>query len=470
MQDGRYFYLVGKPASSELKAGVRNPFNGEMVAEVCQANAEQVERAIAGMVEAYAELRRWPSWRRTKACEHVHRRLIERAKEFARTIALEAGKPIKTARGEVARAITTFKLAAEEATRIVGEQLPVDIDERGTGYHAVVERVPIGPASFFTPYNFPLNLVAHKVGPAMACGCPFIVKPSERTPLTALLLGELLAETEFPAGSWSVLPCDRQTSRPLVTDERIKVFSFTGSPEVGWKLKAAAGKKAIVLELGNNSAVIVEGDANVAEAVKRIVPAAFGYAGQSCISVQRIYLHASIATEATRQLVEATQKLKVGDPLDEATDVGPMIDEAAAARLESWIAESGGEVLYGGSRKGTMFEPTLVRGVQAGSKLGCEEAFGPVAILETYSDFDDVLRQVNATRYGLQAGIFTRNLFKVRQAFETLDVGGLVVNDVPTTRIDNMPYGGVKDSGIGREGVRYAMEHFLERKVMLTRF
>lgn len=465
------FYLAGELARSEVRAAVRNPFNQEVLAEVCQASAEQVETAMAAAAGAFGVFGKWPGHRRAEACGRVYRGLVERAEEFARCIALEAGKPIKAARGEVERAITTFRVAAEEATRIGGEQLPVDIDARSAMYHAVVERFPIGPVSFFTPFNFPLNLVAHKVAPAMAAGCPFIVKPSERTPCTALLLGELLVGAELPVGSWSIVPCDRAVGRVLVTDDRIKLFSFTGSPEVGWGLKASAGKKAVVLELGNNSAVIVEPDCvDLAEAVGRIVTAAFSYAGQSCISVQRIYLHEVIAKEATRMLVEATRKLKVGDPMDEATTVGPLMDEAAAVRVKKWIDASGGEVLCGGGVKGSLVEPTLVRGVNRDSKLACEEVFGPVAIIETYSDFGEVLGRVNATRYGLQAGLFTRDLFKVRQAFMTLEVGGLVVNDVPTTRVDNMPYGGVKDSGFGREGVKYAIEGMTERRVLLTRY
>jgi acyl-CoA reductase-like NAD-dependent aldehyde dehydrogenase len=372
----------------------------------------------------------------------------------------------------VQRALSTFKLAAEEATRIGGEQLPVDIAPRGEGYWAIVQRFPIGPCSFITPFNFPLNLVAHKVAPAIAAGCPFVVKPSERTPLTALLLGELLAETDLPIGSWHILPCDRTTARPLVSDDRIKLLSFTGSPEVGFKMKADAGKKSVVLELGNNSTVIVEPDADLADAVPRIVAAAFGYAGQSCISVQRILLHDAIAKQATQMLLAATQKLITGDPLDGKTDVGPMIDEPAAVRLEQWIAQSlgtRGQVLCGNTRTRNLFQPTLVQNPDPASQLVCSEAFGPVATLETYTDFNDALARIEKSRFGLQAGIFSRDIHKILQAFHTLHVGGLVINDVPTTRIDNMPYGGVKDSGMGREGVKYAMEHMTERRVMLVR-
>jgi acyl-CoA reductase-like NAD-dependent aldehyde dehydrogenase len=440
-----------------------------MLAEVAQAAPADIEAAIQGMQRGAAPLRKLPAYKRADACAHIHRRLIERTEEFARTIAREAGKPIRTARGEVQRAISTFKLAAEEATRISGEQLPVEIDPRGEGYQAIVERFPIGPCSFITPFNFPLNLVAHKVAPALAAGCPFIIKPSERTPLTALLLGDLLAECNLPEGTFSVLPCDRATAKPLVADDRIKLLSFTGSPDVGFKMKSAAGKKQVVLELGNNSAVIVEPETDKVMNVPRIVTGAFGYAGQSCISVQRIYLHESVAERMIEMLQNAAEKLIVGDPLDEKTDVGPMIDAAAADRIMQWIAESGGSVLCGNRREGNLVWPTLVAGADPASKLVREEAFGPVAVIDTYRDFGEVLRQVNDSRFGLQAGLFSQDQRKIRRAFEELEVGGLVINDVPTTRIDNMPYGGIKDSGLGREGVKYAIEHMTERKVLLVR-
>lgn len=473
----RRFYLCGKPAEGPRTEKVRAVFDGREIADVSQAGSAEVEAAIAGMVRAREGFAGMPAYKRGEICAGVSRGIAERGEEIARVMALEAGKPLKAGRGEVARAVSTFKIAAEEAVRSgpgSGERLPVDIDARGEGYWAVVERFAIGPCAFITPFNFPLNLVAHKVAPALACGCPFVVKPSERTPLTALLLGEILAEVcgrmgGVPEGTWSILPCDREAARPLVTDERIRLLSFTGSPAVGFKMKAEAGKKGVVLELGSNSAVIVDDGASLRDAVPRMVSGAFGYAGQSCISVQRIILHESLAAEAVRMLVEATEKLVVGDPLDEKTDVGPLIDGAAAERILRWIAESGGEVLCGGKREGNLVWPTLVRGAEAKSELVREEAFGPVAVVETFSDFEEVLGRVNGGRFGLQAGLFCRDLHKVRRAFEVLAVGGLVVNDVPTTRIDNMPYGGVKDSGLGREGVKYAMEHMTERRILLVR-
>ena len=463
------FFLNGIKKTGTLAEPLRAPFNGEILAQVAQATPADIESAITGMVQARPILERLPSYKRAEACAHIHRRLTERLEEFARTLALEAGKPIRAARIEIQRAIATFKLASEEATRITGEQLPVDINARAEGFWAIVQHFPIGPCSFITPFNFPMNLVAHKVAPALAAGCPFILKPSERTPLTALLLGELLAEANLPAGSWSVLPCDRDTARPLVTDDRINLLSFTGSPEVGFKMKSQAGKKTVVLELGSNSAVIVEPETDLADAVPRIIAAAFGYAGQACISVQRIYLHEKIAAEATKLLVAAAEKLVVGDPLDEKTDVGPLIDLPSVERVQRWITESAGEILCGNRREGPLLWPTLVRNARPDSDLVCQEAFGPVATLDTYRDFDEVLQRVDNSRFGLQAGLFSSDIHKIHRAFTTLEVGGLVINDVPTTRIDNMPYGGVKDSGLGREGVKYAIEHMTTPRVLLVR-
>jgi acyl-CoA reductase-like NAD-dependent aldehyde dehydrogenase len=462
-------WLNGRQETTSRTDPVIAPFGGRVLAEVHQATPEHIESAITAMAASFPALKSRPSHARAATCRKIHDQLQTRAEEFARTIANEAGKPIRTARGEVARALTTFRLAVEEATRIAGEQLPVDIDPRSEGYWALIERFPIGPCSFITPFNFPLNLVAHKVAPALAAGCPFIVKPSERTPLTALLLGELLAACDLPEGSWHILPCDRTTARPLVTDDRIKLLSFTGSPSVGFAMKADAGKKPVLLELGNASAVIVEPDANLAVAIPRIVAGAFSYAGQSCISVQRLYVHESIATEATTRLLAATAKLKCGDPLDESTDVGPVIDNAAADRLQKWIADSRGEVLCGNTRKENLLTPTLIKNPAPHSPLLTEEAFGPVLTLQTYTNFEDALQKSNNTPFGLQAGIFTNDIQKARHAFETLDMGGVIINDVPTTRIDNMPYGGLKNSGLGREGPKYAIHHMTEPKLLLIR-
>lgn len=463
-------YVCGQPVAGVNPVVVRAPFDNELLGSVTQAGPEHAEQAVAGCVRAAKILRGWSSAARAGACTALWWQLSEKKDDFAKTIAAEAGKPLKAAEGEVQRALMTLKLSAEEATRISGEQLPVDISPTTAGYHAVVERFPVGPCLFITPFNFPLNLMLHKIGPAIAAGCPFIVKPSDRTPLTALKFAELLTRTDLPPEAWSVLPCDRTIAAALVADERIKLLSFTGSPQVGWALKAAAGKKKVVLELGNASAVIVEPMGDLDTIAQRIVNGAFGYAGQSCISVQRVFMHESIADELTQLLVTKTLALRTGDPLRQNPDVGPVIDAASADRIMQWISESGGEVLCGNRREGNIIAPTIVRNARADAKLHTEEVFGPVMALETYRTLDDALERINNTRWGLQAGIFCKDIFKIRQAFTTLDVGGFVVNDVPTTRIDNMPYGGVKDSGLGREGVKYAIQEMTEPRVLLTRY
>lgn len=467
------YYLCGKPEFRDTVRTVKSLQHGSILAEVTYADAQAVQQALAAMNVVMPKMRKLSGIQRRKSCEVVYTGLLNRAEEFARLIAQEAGKPIKTARAEVARALTTFRLAMEESTRIAGVQLPVDIDERSEGYYCVVERVAAGPAVFITPFNFPLNLVAHKVAPALACGCPFLLKPSDRTPLTALLLGELLTQANLPPGSWSILPCDVQHVTTMVQDPGVRIVSFTGSVKVGWELQTKAVGKHILLELGSNSAAVVEPDVDITEAISRIVPAAFGYAGQSCISVQRIFLHQRIAPQAIKQLVEKTSALRMGAPLDESTDVSCMIDQDAARRVERWVhqaVDGGAKLLCGGRRDGAFYLPTLLTHVPPNAHLACEEAFAPVAIIEEYEDFSQVLTKVNQSSLGIHAGIFTRDLFKARQAFETLQVGGVIINDVPTVRIDAMPYGGVKQSGLGREGVRFAIEEFCELKTMLVRY
>jgi acyl-CoA reductase-like NAD-dependent aldehyde dehydrogenase len=334
------------------------------------------------------------------------------------------------------------------------------------------KRVPIGPCSFITPFNFPLNLAAHKIAPALAVGCPFVLKPASLTPIGALLIGEVLAETDLPQGAFSILPCRRDGAELFTVDERLKLLSFTGSPEVGWDLKARAGKKKVVLELGGNAAVLVDADADLKDAVARIVFGAFYQSGQSCIAVQRILVHASVYDALRDQLVVATRALKMGDPKDEANFIGPMISEAEAVRVETWIraAESrGARLLCGGGREGAMLEATLLEKVPKDALISCKEAFGPVAILSRFDDFDAALAEINDSVYGLQAGVFTRDLYKMQRAWDELEVGGVIIGDVPSWRVDHMPYGGVKDSGLGREGVRFAMEDMTEVRMLVVR-
>ena len=370
------------------------------------------------------------------------------------------------------RLIDTFRVAAEEAVRIDGEMPNLEISARAKGYRGMVKRVPIGPCSFISPFNFPLNLAAHKVAPAIAAGCPFVLKPASRTPIGAIIIGEVLAETDLPKGAFSILPCHREGADLFTTDERFKLLSFTGSPDVGWDLKARAGKKPVILELGGNAAVIVDEDADLDDAVERITFGAFYQSGQSCIGVQRILIHDAIYDELKTRLVEKTAGLKMGDPKDEDTFIGPVISEGEATRLENWVNEAvdaGATLLVGGKREGAMLEATLLENAPKGTNIVEEEAFGPVAVISRFSDFDDALNTVNESKFGLQAGIFTRDLYKAQKAWDELEVGGVVIGDVPSWRVDNMPYGGVKDSGLGREGIRWAINDMTEERLLVIR-
>lgn len=466
------YYLANKPVDSATRLAVTDKYTNEVYAEVALADAQVIDRAIAAAVAAERPMAELASFERRAVLEHVLTRVGERQGELAELLCVEAGKPIKDARGEVTRLMDTFRIAMEEATRICGEVMPLDITARTKGYRGFTKRVPIGACSFISPFNFPLNLAAHKIAPAIAAGCPFVLKPASLTPLGALVLGEILAETTLPLGAFSILPCSRDAADLFITDERLKLLSFTGSAEVGWKMKARAGKKKVTLELGGNAAVIVDADADIDAVVPRIVFGAFYQSGQSCISVQRILIHESLYENLRGRLVAATAALKAGNPHDEDIFIGPMISEAEAKRLKRWIDEAqtnGARVLTGGELSGTMLAPTLVEGVQPTDSLYAEEAFGPAAILETFSDFDEALERVNRGRYGLQAGIFTKDINKAMRAWDTLEVGGVVIGDVPSFRVDNMPYGGVKDSGLGREGIRSAIEDMTEVRLLVVK-
>jgi acyl-CoA reductase-like NAD-dependent aldehyde dehydrogenase len=436
------------------------------------ADATAIEQAIAAADDSFEAVRKMPAYHRQEILNYCVQRFTERFDEFAYSLCVEAGKPIKDARGEVSRLIDTFRIAAEESVRINGELMNLEISPRARGYTAMWKRVPIGPCSFISPFNFPLNLAAHKIAPALAIGCPFVMKPASLTPIGALLIGEVMAETDLPKGAFSILPASRDGADLLTTDDRLKLLSFTGSPDVGWALKARAGKKPVVLELGGNAACIVDEDADIDDAVERIVFGAFYQSGQSCISVQRIMVHRSIYDEVRDKLVASIKVLPMGDPKEEDTFIGPVISEKDAVRLESWVleaAEKGATVLCGGNREGVMMEPTLVENTPADCTLGVEEAFGPVATITMFDDFDAALADVNNSKFGLQAGIFTRDLFKAHKAWDELDVGGVVIGDVPSFRVDNMPYGGVKDSGLGREGIRFAIEDMSEIRNLVIR-
>ena len=466
------YYLANKPVYANEDLKVIDKYSGEVATSVALADAVAIEEAITAADASFDAMRSMRAYQRQDILNHCVQRFSERFEEFAYSLCVEAGKPIRDARGEVGRLIDTFRIAAEESVRINGEVMNLEISPRARGYSAMWKRVPIGPCSFISPFNFPLNLAAHKIAPALAIGCPFVLKPASLTPIGALLIGEVMAETDLPAGAFSILPASRDGADLLTTDERLKLLSFTGSPDVGWALKARAGKKPVVLELGGNAACIVDADASLDDTVERVVFGAFYQSGQSCISVQRILVHASIYEEFRDALVGKVKSLIIGDPKDENTFIGPVISEKDAQRLESWVreaADKGATVLCGGGRNGVMMEPTLVENPPADCTLSIEEAFGPVATITRFDDFDAALAEVNNSKFGLQAGIFTRDLYKAQKAWEELDVGGVVIGDVPSFRVDNMPYGGVKDSGLGREGIRFAMEDMSEIRNLVIR-
>jgi len=441
-----------------------------VIASVFQGRREHAEAAIAAAVKAFGTTRRLPAFERQRVLRRVSENITERKQEFARTMAQEAGKPIKAARTEVERAIFTFNVAAEESTRIYGEYLPLDWQEFTAGRWGIVRRFPLGPIAGITPFNFPLNLVAHKVAPAIAAGCPLVLKPAPQTPLTALLLAEAVQQAGWPDGGLNVLPLANEDAGLLVTDERIKLISFTGSAAVGWQIKKNCGKKKVVLELGGNAGVIVHGDADLAYAADRCVVGGFSYAGQTCISVQRILVERTAFAKFTDLMLEGVKKLKTGDPLDDSTDLGPLIRESDAVRASDWIQEAirgGARLLCGGQRRGPVLEPTVLSGTRPEMKVNCQEVFAPVVTVEPYDDFNQALKQINNSPYGLQAGLFTRDAKLIFNAYEELEVGGLIAGDVPAFRIDHMPYGGVKDSGLGREGLRYAIEEMTEPKLLV---
>jgi len=467
------YYLANRPQQPNTDLPVLDKYSSKVVTRVAVPDAKTVEKAIVAAVKATTPMREFKPWARQAVLQHCAQRFAERRDELAEALCIEAGKPIKDSAGEVTRLIETFRIAAEEAVRINGETLNLELASRLDGYHGYTKRVPLGPVSFITPFNFPLNLVAHKVAPAIAAGCPFVLKPSEKTPIGALIIGEVLAETDLPRGAFSILPLDGKHAAPLVEDERFKLLSFTGG-QVGWALKAQAGRKKVVLELGGNAACIVDADQgpHLDHVVERLVFGAFYQSGQSCIGVQRIYAHADIYEALKRKLVAATRKLKAGDPKDKTVFLGPMIDEAAAERLHGWIMEAkkaGGRILCGGKRDGNMLEATLMESVPAGAKANRMEAFGPFALLAPFTTFDDAIAAVNDSDYGLQAGIFTDSLDHAMRAWNELEQGGVIVNDIPSFRVDNMPYGGVKLSGLGREGLRYAIEDMTETRLMVMR-
>lgn len=470
MQASRPFLVHGQWKSGERLAPVVDPFTGKLIAQVTQATESDVDEAIASTCSAATAMGQLPAHARYNILQQIAALLYRRRDEVAQTITAEAGKPITDAKREVSRAIQTFTVAAEEARRIPGEVVPLDWTPGSDTHLGMLRRFPIGPILGITPFNFPLNLVAHKVAPALAAGNPILIKPAPQTPLTALLLGEIGLEAGLPPGGLNVVPCDNALAERMVVDPRFTLLSFTGSASVGWMLKAKCGKKKVTLELGGNAGVIIEPDADLELAAQRCAAGGFGYAGQTCISVQRVYVHHSVADVFTTKLLMYVARLKVGDPADETTTVGPLIDHAAAQRVEGWIGEAvaeGARVLLGGKRRGSLVEATVLSNVKPDMKVSCQEVFGPVVTVTPYRQLSEAVALLNQSAYGLQAGLFTQDINKIFYAFRHLEVGAVLANEIPTFRADHMPYGGVKDSGLGREGVRAAIEDMTEPRMLI---
>src|SRR5271169_2029930 len=464
------FYLNGNWLTHGREHVITSPFDHSVVAVVYEATRDDVETAIRSAVQAFLVTRKMTSYQRASILRKIADGIRQRREEFARNICHEAGKPIKTARIEVDRGIYTFEVAAEEASRIYGEYIPLDTLEATAGRWGLVRRFPLGPVFAITPFNFPLNLVAHKVAPAIAAGCPLILKPAPQTPVTALMLAEVVHDAGWPEGALAVMPLSNDDAALLFTDDRIKLLTFTGSAAVGWALKSKAGKKHVTLELGGNAAVIIHSDTDLTYAAQRCVAGGFSYGGQTCISVQRILVEHSVFDRFTKLLLEGVHKLKLGNPMHEDTDVPPLIREQDAIRATQWIDEAvqgGAKLLCGGQRKGALVEPAVLTDTAPEMRVNCAEIFAPVVTVEPYDDFHDAVRQVNNSSYGLQTGVLTRDAGLIQLAFEELEVGGLIVGDVPSFRVDQMPYGGIKESGLGREGLRYSIEDMTERKLLV---
>lgn len=464
-------YVAGKAVTTGQWLEVHDKYTNTIYARVALADEKVLEKAISASVKAEVDMATLKPFEKQKVLLHCVKRFNELREELTEILIIEGGKPRGAASAEVERLINTFQLAADAVTQLDdGRMLPLAVTPAAARFRGMVKHVPIGAVSLISPFNFPLNLVAHKIAPAIAAGCPFVLKPASLTPISALMIAKVLAETDLPKGSWSVLPCDRQAADILVTDDRFKLLSFTGSDQVGWDMKARAGRKKVTLELGGNAAVLIDADTVIDEAlIDRLISAAYGHAGQVCISVQRILVHADLYVEVKKKLIAKLKKIKVDDPKLNTTLVGPMIKEAEAVRLKKWVDKAekkGTKVLTGGHLQGVLFEPTLLENVDAKLEIYKDEAFGPVAILEKFKEFEQGINTINQSRFGLQAGVYTQNLNKMLYAWDHLHVGGVIINDVPTFRVDNMPYGGVKDSGLGREGIHSAIRDMQEERLL----
>lgn len=465
-----YIYCAGHFIDTPNTVEVINPYDGRVVSTTFLAGEDELKRAVNMARQVADEMAMLPAFKKAEILFEIIDGLEREKSVFAEIIAKEAGKPWRYALGEVNRAIQTFTVAAEEAKRIPSEMLQLDWTPAGEGREGLVKYFPLGPIGAISPFNFPLNLAVHKLAPALAAGCPVVLKPATKTPLATLELAKVIDKTSLPKGAISILPMDRTIGTLMVKDEGLKMLTFTGSPEVGWMMKQNCGKKKIALELGGNAGVIVTPSADIKKAIERCVFGAFAYSGQVCIHAQRIWVHDAVYDHFVKQFVEKTNALVLGDPMNEATEVSVMIDDANAQRVEEWIqlaVKDGAEVLVGGERKGRMITPTVLTNTRPGMHVCAKEVFGPVVTIEKYASFQDAVRAVNNSKYGLQAGVFTDSISEMNTAHNYMEVGGVIINDVPTFRVDHMPYGGVKDSGIGREGVKYAMREMMESRILV---
>lgn len=463
-------YLAGEFRKSAATLDVRNPYNQELIAQTYLADQSQLETAIRQALAIQKQLRDMPAYARHDLLLQIADEITVRKQWFTQMLVRESAKPWKYAAAEIERSIQTFRIAAEESLRLPKEYISIDWTPAGTHKEGLVRYFPVGLVAGISPFNFPLNLAVHKIAPAIAAGCPIILKPSSLTPLSTLELARIFENTTLIKGSVSILPMSRETGNLMVTDPRIRLLSFTGSPDVGWMMKQQAGKKKVLLELGGNAGVIVTRSGQIEDAVAKCVSGAFSYSGQVCIHAQRIYVEQSVFDYFTRLFIDAVKTLRAGDPMDKQTDISVMIDEANARRVEEWIGEAvsaGARILAGGRRQGAYIEPTVLTNTGSGMKVCSMEIFGPVVTLESYATFEEAITKVNDSRFGLQAGVFTNNIDEMNQAFLELETGGVIINDVPTFRIDHMPYGGIKDSGSGREGVPYAMREMMEPRILV---
>ena len=467
------FYLAGEFQSSDNKLEVVNPYNGKAFASTWLAGKPEIEQAIVSGLEAEKKMKALPAWKKFEILRQISIGILQIRNRLAEVLSMESGKPIRYALGEIDRSVQTFLVAAEESKRLPKEYISLDWTQAGDGKEGIVKYFPIGLIAGIAPFNFPLNLAVHKIAPALAAGNPIILKPARSTPLSVLELAKIIDQTDLPKGAISIMTTDREAGTMLVTDPRIKMLSFTGSPEVGWEMKNKAGKKKVLLELGGNAGVIVTESANLEIALNKILVGSFSYSGQVCIHVQRIYVHQSIFNQFSELFTDKIKNLQTGDPLDPKTDVSIMIDAENAIRVENWVNEavlSGAEILCGGERNGNMYSPTVITKTRPEMKVCSQEIFGPVVSLEPYNSFEQAVNEINNSTYGLQAGIFTNQIDEMNYAYDNLEVGGVIINDVPTFRVDHMPYGGVKNSGFGREGLKYSITEMMEPRLLVKNF